>query len=39
MQPLIDLMAANGTFPAESRAYAMANVKAGERLMQMAGMA
>lgn len=39
MQPLIDLMAANGTFPPESRAYEMANVKAGERLLQMAGVA
>ena len=37
MQPLIDLWAANGTFPPESKAYEFANVKAGERLLQMAG--
>ncbi|CAG8982759.1 hypothetical protein HYALB_00001040 [Hymenoscyphus albidus] len=37
MQPLIDLWAANGTFPKESRAYACANLKAGERLLQLAG--
>ncbi|KAL2020699.1 hypothetical protein VTK56DRAFT_7999 [Thermocarpiscus australiensis] len=39
MQPLIDLWAANGTFPPESKAYEYANVKAGARLLQMAGMA
>jgi hypothetical protein len=38
MQPLIDLWAASGTFPPESKAYEYANVKAGERLLQMAGM-
>lgn len=37
MQPLIDLWAANGTFPPESRAYGCANLKAGERLLQLAG--
>ncbi|KAK1844320.1 protein kinase activator [Colletotrichum chrysophilum] len=37
MQPLIDLWAANGTFPAESKAYEYANLRAGERLMQLAG--
>ncbi|KAK4157798.1 Mob1/phocein [Chaetomidium leptoderma] len=39
MQPLIDLWAANGTFPPESKAYEYANLKAGTRLLQMAGMA
>ncbi|RDW75050.1 hypothetical protein BP6252_06192 [Coleophoma cylindrospora] len=39
MQPLIDLWAANGTFPPESKAYSCANPKAGERLMQLAGAA
>jgi hypothetical protein len=37
MQPLIDLWAANGTFPNKSKAYACANIKAGERLLQLAG--
>jgi hypothetical protein len=37
MQPLIDLWAANGTFPKESRAFHCANLKAGERLLQIAG--
>ncbi|KAK6586217.1 hypothetical protein PZA11_001274 [Diplocarpon coronariae] len=37
MQPLIDLWAANGTFPKESKAYACANLKAGERLLSLAG--
>jgi hypothetical protein len=37
MQPLIDLWAANGTFPVKSKAYACANIKAGERLLQLAG--
>ncbi|KAE8444250.1 hypothetical protein EG329_000750 [Mollisiaceae sp. DMI_Dod_QoI] len=36
MQPLIDLWAANGTFPKESKAYACANLKAGERLLSLA---
>lgn len=35
MQPLIDLWAANGTFPPESKAYEYANLRAGERLLQM----
>ncbi|KAA8632421.1 hypothetical protein SMACR_05185 [Sordaria macrospora] len=39
MQPLIDLWAANGTFPPESKAYEYANLKVGTRLMQMAGLA
>ncbi|KAK5990673.1 Maintenance of ploidy protein mob2 [Cladobotryum mycophilum] len=39
MQPLIDLWAANGTFPPESKAYEYANLRAGERLMQLAGVA
>ncbi|TWU74492.1 hypothetical protein ED733_005300 [Metarhizium rileyi] len=37
MQALIDLWAANGTFPPESKAYEYANVRAGERLLQLAG--
>ncbi|KAJ2899305.1 Maintenance of ploidy protein mob2 [Zalerion maritima] len=37
MQPLIDLWAANGTFPPESKAYEFANLKAGERLLQLSG--
>ena len=37
MQPLIDLWAANGTFPPESKAYQLANVKAGQRLLQLGG--
>lgn len=36
MQPLIDLWAANGTFPVESKAYQMANVKAGQTLLAAA---
>ncbi|KAL2161541.1 hypothetical protein VTH06DRAFT_8103 [Thermothelomyces fergusii] len=39
MQALIDLWAANGTFPPESKAYEYANLKAGTRLLQMAGLA
>ncbi|KAK1755300.1 maintenance of ploidy protein mob2 [Echria macrotheca] len=39
MQPLIDLWAANGTFPPESKAYEYANLKAGTRLLQLGGMA
>nr|RBQ94939.1 hypothetical protein FVER53263_00973 [Fusarium verticillioides] len=35
MQPLIDLWAANGTFPPESKAYEYANIRAGERLLQL----
>ncbi|TLS25922.1 hypothetical protein PpBr36_07658, partial [Pyricularia pennisetigena] len=38
MQPLIDLWAANGTFPQGSRAYEYANLRAGEKLMQLGGM-
>ncbi|EHK48079.1 uncharacterized protein TrAtP1_000795 [Trichoderma atroviride] len=37
MQPLIDLWAANGTFPPESKVYEYANLQAGERLIQLAG--
>lgn len=37
MQPLIDLWAANGTFPPESKAHEYANLRAGERLLQLAG--
>jgi len=33
MQPLVDLWAANGTFPPESKAYSCANVKAGQLLI------
>ncbi|KAG6093839.1 hypothetical protein E4U14_000195 [Claviceps sp. LM454 group G7] len=36
MQALIDLWAANGTFPPESKAYEYANLSTGERLIQMA---
>lgn len=39
MQPLIDLWAANGTFPPESKAYEYANVRAGERLLHISGVA
>ena len=35
MQPLIDLWAANGTFPPESKAYSVANVSAGQQLLQL----
>ncbi len=38
MQPLIDIWAANGTFPKESKAYARANIKAGELLLNLASM-
>lgn len=34
VQLLINLWAANGTFPPESKTYAFANVKLGEKLMQ-----
>lgn len=37
MQALVDLWAANGTFPRESRAYAYADRAAGERLLALAG--
>jgi hypothetical protein len=37
MQALVDLWAANGTFPKESRAYGFANLKAGETLLALAG--
>lgn len=37
MQPLIDLWAANGTFPPESKAYEFANVRGGEALMARGG--
>ncbi|KAB5580304.1 Mob1/phocein [Coniochaeta sp. 2T2.1] len=37
MQALVDLWAANGTFPKESRAYGYANLRAGERLLELAG--
>lgn len=33
MQPLIDLWAANGTFTKESKAYACADLQAGQRLL------
>lgn len=36
MQSLIDLWAANGTFPPESKAYACADLQAGRRLMAQA---
>lgn len=39
MQPLVDLWAANGTFPPESRAYQLANLRAGKILMGMGGAA
>lgn len=37
MQPLIDLWAANGTFPPESKAYGFANLQAGQQLLRMGG--
>lgn len=37
MQPLLDIWAANGTFPPESKAYEFANLRAGERLLELAG--
>lgn len=37
MQPLIDLWAANGTFPPESKAYQTANLRAGQALLAKAG--
>ncbi|KAK7745328.1 hypothetical protein SLS53_002824 [Cytospora paraplurivora] len=39
MQPLIDLWAANGTFPPGSKAYEYANLSAGQRLLQLGGVA
>jgi len=39
MQPLIDLWAANGTFPPDSRAYQYANLPAGRYLMGSLGVA
>ena len=39
MQPLIDLWAANGTFPQGSKAYEYANLSAGQRLLQLGGVA
>lgn len=36
MQGLVDLWAASGTFPTESRAYQYANVDNGRRILQMA---
>lgn len=39
MQPLIDLWAANGTFPQGSKAHEFANVQVGERLLQISGVA
>ncbi len=39
MQPLIDLWAANGTFPPDSKAYSYANLVAGQQLMRMGGVA
>ncbi len=39
MQPLIDLWAANGTFPPGSKAYDYANHRVGERLMQLSSAA
>ncbi|KAI1333106.1 Mob1/phocein [Xylariaceae sp. FL0255] len=39
MQPLIDLWAANGTFPPGSKAYEYANHRAGERLLQLSNTA
>lgn len=35
MQPLLDLWAANGTFPVESKAYQLANLRVGKILMGM----
>jgi hypothetical protein len=35
MQPLIDLWAANGTFPPESKAYQISNIKAGNKLLSL----
>lgn len=37
MQPLIDLWAANGTLPPDSKAYQIANIPAGEKLLQLSG--
>ncbi|KAI1772465.1 Mob1/phocein [Hypoxylon cercidicola] len=37
MQPLIDLWAANGTFPPQSKAYSYASLKRGTYFMQLGG--
>lgn len=37
MQPLIDLWAANGTFPPDSKAYSFANLQAGQQLLRLGG--
>jgi hypothetical protein len=37
MQPLVDLWAANGTFPPESKAYGFANLQAGHHLKNLSG--
>jgi hypothetical protein len=37
MQPLLDLWAANGTFPPGSKAYEYANVSAGQALLLLGG--
>jgi hypothetical protein len=39
MQPLIDLWAADGTFPQESRAYEYANLMVGNHLLHLSGAA
>jgi len=39
MQPLIDLWAANGTFPPDSKAYGLASLAAGQQLMKLGGVA
>ncbi|KAK4192820.1 maintenance of ploidy protein mob2 [Podospora australis] len=38
MQPLLDMWAANGTFPADSKAYACSNPNIGHKLLQAANM-
>ena len=39
MKPLVDLWAADGTLPPESKAYAYADLKQGKQLMEMSGAA
>lgn len=39
MKPLVDLWAADGTLPPESRAYAYADLRQGKQLMEMSGTA
>jgi hypothetical protein len=39
MKPLVDLWAADGTLPPESKAYAYADLKQGKQLMEMSGTA